>query len=59
MICSEVVDLLLVESHPEILADEFHEIEFILKPWTVSRYPNNGTIKSEKYQTNMYQKSLF
>jgi len=44
VVCPEVVNLFLVQSHPEILADKFHQIELILEPWTVTCYPNRESI---------------
>jgi len=41
VICSKIVDLLPVQSHPEIFTDELHEIKLIFEPRTVTRYPNS------------------
>jgi len=41
MISSQIVDLLLVQRHPEILADELHKIKLIFESRTVTCYPNS------------------
>ena len=45
VICSQIVNLFLVQSDPEIFADKLHEIQFILEPWTIACYPDSHQLR--------------
>ena len=39
MICSEVVNLFLIDSCPEIFTYELHSVKLIFEPWTIFGKP--------------------
>ena len=44
VICPQIVNLFPVQRHPEILADEFHQVKLVFEPRTVTGYPDSETI---------------